>query len=118
MELNPAVDVAVTVNTVWTGPDGAVLTSATQPERKSFTLYSSVNTLHSVDSAGSGKYTCTVSVEQGVGVSASTNMTIGNNILAVFVQFTPCNFISIVDGLFQLRLMSADICQTWYSEVS
>ena len=24
----------------------------------------------------------------------------------------------IVDGMFQLRLMSADICQKWYSEVS
>ena len=121
MELNPAVDVAVTVNTVWTGPDGAVITSATRPERKSFTLYSSVNTLNSVDSADSGNYTCTVSIEQGVEVSASTNMTIGNNTslyLLCCVQFTACNFISIVDGLFQLRLMSADICQKWYSEVS
>ena len=86
MELNPAVDVTVTVNTVWTGPDGAVLTSATRPEKKSFTLYSSVNTLHSVDSAHSGNYTCTVSVEQGIEVSASTYVTIGNNasLLAVF----------------------------------
>ena len=28
------------------------------------------------------------------------------------------NNIVIVDGMFQLRLMSADICQKWYSEVS
>ena len=86
MELNPAIDVTVTVNIVWTGPDGAVLTSVTRPEKKSFTLYSSMNTLHSVDSAHSGNYTCTVSVEQGVEVSASTYVTIGNNasLLAVF----------------------------------
>ena len=76
-ELNPAVDVPVTVNTVWTGPDGTILTSATRSEKKSFTLYASVNTLHSVDSADSGNYTCTVTVEDGVEVSASTNITIG-----------------------------------------
>ena len=76
-ELNPSVDVPVTINTVWTGPDGTILTSATRPEKKSFTLYASVNTLHSVDSADSGNYTCTVSVEDGVEVSASTNVTIG-----------------------------------------
>ena len=76
-ELNPSVDVPVTINTVWTGPDGTILTSATRPEKKSFTLYASVNTLHSVDSADSGNYTCTVSVEDGVEVSASTNITIG-----------------------------------------
>ena len=28
------------------------------------------------------------------------------------------NNIVIVDGMFQLKLMSADICQKWYSEVS
>ena len=77
VELNPSVDVPVTINTVWTGPDGTILTSATRPEKKSFTLYASVNTLHSVDSADSGNYTCTVSVEDGVEVSASTNITIG-----------------------------------------
>ena len=77
VELNPAVHVPVTVNTVWTGPDGAVITSATRPERKSFTLYASVNTLHSVDSADSGNYTCTVSVEDGDTVSSSANITIG-----------------------------------------
>ena len=67
----------MTVNTVWTGPDGTILTSATRSEKKSFTLYASVNTLHSVDSADSGNYTCTVSVEGGIEVSASTNITIG-----------------------------------------
>ena len=77
VELNPSVDVPVTINTVWTGPDGTILTSATRPEKKSFTLYASVNTVHSVDSADSGNYTCTVSVEDGVEVSASTNITIG-----------------------------------------
>ena len=78
VELNPAVDVLVTVSTVWTGPDGAIITSATRPEKKSVTLYASVNTLHSVDSADSGNYTCTASIENGVTeVSASTNVTIG-----------------------------------------
>ena len=28
------------------------------------------------------------------------------------------NHILVVEGLFQLKLKSADICQQWYSEVS
>ena len=78
VELNPAVDVPVTVNTVWTGPDGVIIMSATRPEKKSFTLYASVNTFHSVGSADSGNYTCTAGVENGFKVSASTNVNIGN----------------------------------------
>ena len=70
-------DVPVTVNTVWTGPDGAIITSATRPERKYFTLYASVNTVHSAESADSGNYTCSVRVEGGGKVSASANVTIG-----------------------------------------
>ena len=77
MELDSAVDVPVNVKTVWTGPDGTAITSATRAEMKSFTLYVSLSTLHSVESADSGNYTCTAGIENGVFVSASTNIKIG-----------------------------------------
>ena len=77
MELDPAVDVPVTVNTAWSGPDGTAITSATRAEMKSFTLYVSLSTLHSVESADSGNYTCMAGIENGLHVSASTNIKIG-----------------------------------------
>ena len=51
MELDSAVDVPVNVKIVWTGSDGTAITSATRVEMKSFTLYVSLSTLHSVESA-------------------------------------------------------------------
>ena len=77
VELSPAVDVPVTVNTVWTRPDGLTITSATNPTMKSLTLYTSSSTLNSVESSDSGDYTCTVSIGGGRGVSAKTNIIIG-----------------------------------------
>ena len=98
MELNPAVDVPVTVKTVLTGADGMAIAPATAPEMKSFTLYISLNTLHSVESTDSGNYTCTAGIENGHMVSASTNIKIGNNvddytsyiILPVDIQLMEC----------------------------
>ena len=77
VELDPAVDVPVTVKTAWTGPDGTAITSATRPEMKSFTLYLSLSTFHSIESADSGNYTCTAGIENGIYISASTNVKIG-----------------------------------------
>ena len=77
VELSPAVDVPVTVNIVWTRPDGSTITSATNPTMKSLTLYTSSNTLNSVESSDSGNYTCTVSIGGRGGVSARTNIIIG-----------------------------------------
>ena len=59
MELDPAVDVPVTVNTAWSGPDGTAITSATRAEMNS------------------GNYTCMAGIENGLHVSASTNIKIG-----------------------------------------
>ena len=77
MELNPAVDVPVNVKTAWSGPDGTAITSATRAKMKSFTMYVSLSILHSVESADSGNYTCTAGIENGLYVSASTNIKIG-----------------------------------------
>ena len=37
VELSPAVDVPVTVNTVWTGPDGFMTTNTAQPVTTTYT---------------------------------------------------------------------------------
>ena len=78
VEISSVVNVPLSMTIVWTRPDEAVVASPTRPEMKSFTLYTSSSSLNSVDSADSGQYTCTVRFENGVEISASTNITIGN----------------------------------------
>ena len=63
VELDPAVDVPVAVSTEWTGPDGSTLASAFPPTMRSFTHYTSKAKLNYVESADSGAYTCTVSID-------------------------------------------------------
>ena len=67
----------MTINTAWTEPDGMAMTSVTGPEMRSFTLYTSLSTLDSVESSDSGNYSCTVTFDNGVKVSAFTNVKIG-----------------------------------------
>ena len=75
VELIQAVDVPVTVNTVWIGP---VTTNAPSfAAQESLTLYRSSHTLNFVESADSGEYICTVSIGNGEEVSARTNIKIG-----------------------------------------
>ena len=79
VEMTSVVNVSLSMTIVFKGPDGTVVASPTRPEMKSFSLYtSSSGQLTSVGSADSGKYTCTVRFENGVEISASTNITIGN----------------------------------------
>ena len=58
VELSPAVNVPVTVNTVWTGPDEVAL-SPTTPVMKNFTRYTSTAMVNSFGRDQSGNYTCT-----------------------------------------------------------
>ena len=60
--LSPAVDVPVTVNTVWTGPDGFMISNAAQPVMGSSTTYTSVAMVSSFGRNQSGNYTCTAIV--------------------------------------------------------
>ena len=77
VELSPAVDVPVTVNTEWTGPDGSNLTSGAPPVMRSFTHYTSKAKLNYVESADSGNYTCTVSIGGKIRVSVSKIVVMG-----------------------------------------
>ena len=78
VELSPAVDVPVTVSTVWTGPDGSILMSAAPPVMKSFTHYTSEAKLNYVELTDSGNYNCTVSIEGKIRISMEKKIVIGS----------------------------------------
>ena len=62
VELSPAVDVPVTVNTVWTGPAGCMSNNTAQPVMGSTTTYTSTAIVSSFGRDQSGSYTCTATV--------------------------------------------------------
>ena len=62
VELSPAVDVPVTVNTVWTGPDEFMTANTAQPVMGSTTTYTSTAMVSSFGRDQSGNYTCTATV--------------------------------------------------------
>ena len=76
VELSPAVNIPVTVNTEWTRPTIATLDRTTSLQ-ESLTIYRSENGLNSVESADSGQYSCIIEIVSGVKLSASTNIEIG-----------------------------------------
>ena len=80
VKLSPAVDVPVTVNTVWTGPALTIVTT-TSLVMESFTRYIATAM---VDAAKNGSYTCQATVSSssqfttgGGSMSATTNITVG-----------------------------------------
>ena len=62
VEFSPAVDVSVTVNTVWTGPAGFITNNTAQPVMGSTTTYVSTHIVRSFNRNKSGKYTCRATV--------------------------------------------------------
>ena len=73
VELSPAVDVPVTVNTVWTGPDGFTTTNSAQPDMGSTTTYSSTAVITSLGRNKSGNYACTATVSSTSPLLTSSN---------------------------------------------
>ena len=88
VELSPAVDVPVDISTVWIGPDGSTLISAAPPVMKSFTHYTSDAKLNYVESADSGNYNCTVSIEGKIRASVEKKITIIPLIVCLSVSFS------------------------------
>ena len=62
VELSPSVDVPVTVNTVWTGPDGFMTTNTAQTVMGSTTTYTSTAMVSSFGRNQSGSYMCSATV--------------------------------------------------------
>ena len=86
IELSEAVDIAVTVNTVWSGPPGTQFTTITSvATRMTATTYTSAATIGSVGTSDSGEYTCTATVSStsnsfvlaSGGATGSTSVTVG-----------------------------------------
>ena len=78
-ELSSVVNISYSVSTMWKGPQGIIIASSAATEMKSYTLYTLSNNLRFLRLADSGEYTCTMNFGNGVEVSASTNITIGNS---------------------------------------
>ena len=74
VELNPAVDVPVTVNTVLTNPAGFVNTSTAQPVVGSMTNYATTSMISSFGRSNSGMYACRATISL-----TSTNEYISNS---------------------------------------
>ena len=63
VELSPAVDVPVTVTTMWTGPAGFMTTNTAQPVMGSTTTYTSTAMVSSFGRNQSGVYDCNAVAE-------------------------------------------------------
>ena len=70
VELSPAVDVPVTVNTVWTGPAG-FMTTIKVPVIDGTTTYTSTAMIISLGRNQSGVYTCTATLHSMVTMTYS-----------------------------------------------
>ena len=86
IELSEAVNIAVTVNTVWSGPPGTQFTTTTSvATTMTATTYTSTATISSVGTSDSGEYTCTATVSStsnsfvlaSGGATGSTSVTVG-----------------------------------------
>ena len=62
VEFTLTVDILITVNTVWTGPDGFMTTNTAQSVMGSTTTYTSTAMVSSFGRDQSGDYTCTATV--------------------------------------------------------
>ena len=82
VELSPLVDVSVTVNTVWTGPNGFVTTNTAQPVSRNTTTYASIATVSSSGREQSGNYSCKATVRA---MSSSTIDSVGYSSSRVIV---------------------------------
>ena len=66
MELDPAVNVPVTVTTVWTGPDKFMTTNTAQPIAGSNITYTSTAVVDTIN----GSYNCQATVNSSFIISA------------------------------------------------
>ena len=81
VELSPAVDVPVTINTGWTGPGGVMFMPANPVPAVmvNITTYSSTV---SVSAARNGSYTCQATITSGGTTSGATDITVGMCLIA------------------------------------
>ena len=76
VELSPAVDVAVTVNTEWIGPGGVMFIPTNPVSAVMVNITTYIGTV-TVNAARNGSYTCQATVTSGGTTSGATNITVG-----------------------------------------
>ena len=76
VELSPAVDVPVTVTTVWTTDDGFTTTTTAQPVMGSSTNYATTAMISSFGRSNSGLYAC------GTTISSPSNVYLSDSSIA------------------------------------
>ena len=82
VELSPSVNVPVTVNTVWTGPDGFMTNNTAQLSVERPTTYTSRATVSAFGRNQSGEYTCSSNVSSRLlstskTITSATRVTVG-----------------------------------------
>ena len=87
MKLSPAVDVPVTVNTVWTGPDGFMATNTAILEGNTTYTYASTVMVSSFEKDQSGNYTCKATISSNL-TNSSTQLSDTEEIIHGTVTFT------------------------------
>jgi hypothetical protein len=80
VELSPAVDVPVTVNTVLTRPDGFMRTSTAQPVMGSTTSYAATFMISSFGRSDSGLYACGAVVSLPSNAYISDSSTVSHSV--------------------------------------
>ena len=83
VELNPMVDIPVTVITVWTGPAGFMTTNTAQPVVGNTTFYISMVIINLFGRNNSGVYTCRATIS-----SASLNPFINDSMTSSSTRVT------------------------------
>ena len=75
IEFSSVVDIPLSINTLWTGPDGS--NSEIVPIASSLTHYTSSALFSSAELTDSGEYTCRVNIENEISTSARKLVTVG-----------------------------------------
>ena len=119
IKLSESLNIAVTVNTVWSGPPGTQFTTTTSvATRMTATTYTSTATISSVETSDSGEYTCTATVSStSPFLTDSENMqgpiSIAVGMLQLCFKYSPLSvcssFASFVSFPFPIASLSASI---------
>ena len=97
VELRPAVNVPVTVNTEWTGPDGFSTTNTAQAMAGSTTTYTSTAMVNPFGRDQSGNYNCAATasnssnsfISDSMPVTGMARVTVGK----LFILYLLCSYI-------------------------
>ena len=77
VELDPVVNVPLNITAGWTGPDGSTLRPAAPAAMESTTHYTSTVVIRQVELANAGDYTCTISLETDIRMTAEKQVIVG-----------------------------------------